>query len=459
MKTSSPLTHPRALSFPKKFTWGVAAAAAQIEGAAFEGGKCPSIWDTMALLPGTIANGDTLQKACDHYHRYPADFKLMKSLGIRNYRFSFSWCRLFPEDSLTVNPKGVDFYRRLIECMLENGITPWGTMYHWDLPQYFQNRGGWPSRIMVDAFGRYADFLVKTFGDLVKNWFTLNEVRVFILYCYGPQAFHAPRLNIPPQSIHQALHHALLAHGHGVRAVREHGSKNSKVGVADAVDVVVPAWEDEECIHAAKELFQIRNASILGGMMGRTYDKYYEKLIPRKSERAQVQKGDFDLMHLPSDFTGLNIYTGTFACLDAKGKPVILDFPKSYPCADSPWLKLNPRAIYWGPRLTQECYGANAIYITENGFGYNEENESSSPLIDLHRKEYYRLYLEQIHRAIQDGVLIKGYFAWSFMDNFEWADGYARRFGLVHTNFRTQKRTPKLSARWYSKVIQKNTLI
>ncbi|MES2308485.1 MAG: family 1 glycosylhydrolase [Verrucomicrobiota bacterium] len=445
--------------FPKNFVWGTATASAQIEGAAFEDGKCPSIWDTFARQPGKVAQGQNLDVACDHYHKFRSDFKLMKSLGIKNYRFSFSWCRLFPENNQTPNPKGVRFYRHLIEAMLENGITPWATMYHWDLPQYFQDQGGWLTRKMPEAFAPYVNFLVQTYGDLVKNWFTLNEVSCFIGGSYSPEGVQAPGLSKSPAEVNQATHYALLAHGYGVRAVREYGRKGSKVGMAENAHTFIPVLEDEDSIEAAREIYQIKNASMLGAMLRGGYDRYYQKLIPDRKERAQVEKGDFALMGEAVDFVGINIYTGGFVEKNSKGKAVEIPFPANYPRADSPWLRLNPRALYWGTRLAQDCYGAKAIHITENGFGYNDPDEVTGTYNDVHRKEYYRLYLEQAHRAIQDGVPLQGYFAWSFMDNFEWQDGYTRRFGMIHTDYKTLKRTPKLSAVWYSKVIHKNGLI
>lgn len=445
--------------FPKGFVWGTATASAQIEGGAFEGGKAPSIWDTFARQPGAIANQENLDIACDHYHRFRSDFKLMKSLGIKNYRFSFAWGRLFPKNNQQPNLEGVRFYRKLIESMVENGITPWATMYHWDLPQYFQDQGGWLNPKMPQSFSKYAEFLVKTYGDLVSHWFTLNEVSCFIYLGYGSHGNHAPGWKKTPQEVNQATHHALLAHGYGVRAVREFGSKKSKVGMAENTQTVVPISEESEMIHAAQELFQEYNAPIMGAMRRGEYDEYYRRRVIRKQDRPKVLKGDFGLMSEPVDFIGVNIYTATFAGLDSKNKPVAIPFPEGYPTADSPWLKLIPRALYWGTRFLQDGYGAKSIYITENGFGYKEPAEVKGAYYDLHRKEYYRLYLEQAHRAIQDGVPLHGYFAWSFMDNFEWADGYQIRFGLVHTNYKTQKRTPKFSAHWYSKVIQKNALV
>jgi beta-glucosidase len=458
MKKKFPLPQNR-FQFPKNFVWGTATASAQIEGAAFEDGKTETIWDRFSREPGRVKNGENLDVACDHYHKFRADFKLMKSLGIKNYRFSFAWARLFPENNQIPNPKGVRFYRNLIEAMLENGITPWATMYHWDLPQYFQDQGGWLTRKMPEAFALYANFLVQTFGDLVKNWFVLNEISCFISGSYLSTGIQAPGFSKSQAEVNQGLHHAVMAHGYGVRAVREFGRKGSRVGMAENSHIFIPVQEDEESIDAAREIYQIRNSSMLGAMLRGGYDGYYEKLVPKAKDRAKVQKGDFALMGEPVDFVGINLYAGEFVEKNEKGKAVTIPFPKSYPTADSPWLRISPRTLYWGPRFAQECYGAKEIYITENGFGYDDPDEVAGTFKDTHRKEYYRLYLEQAHRAIQDGVPLKGYFAWSFMDNFEWQDGYSRRFGMIHTDFKTLKRTPKLSALWYAKVIEKNGLL
>jgi len=443
--------------FPPQFVWGVATAAPQIEGGAFEGGKGASVWDHFSRLPGKVHNGDTLDVACDHYHRFGEDFALMRSLGIRNYRLSIAWPRIFPQGAGTVNAEGIAFYNRLFDAMLANGITPWVTMFHWDLPQALDERGGWAWRGTADAFGAYADTIVKAFGDRVKNWITLNEIRCFTFLAHD-LTLKAPGRKLTRAELNQTYHHALLCHGHGVRAVRTYGGVGARVGLTDNCDVCVPVTEKPADIEAARAWFTQRNAHILGAIYAGEYSKAY--LERCGADRPKVEPSDFELISLPTDFLGLNIYSGTYVRAHATtGLPEEVTFPANYPRADSPWLNLMPQCIYWGPRLVQELYGVSSIYITENGCGYNEEPVIDGEVRDLHRRDFVRNYLRELHRAVSDGVPVRGYFLWSFMDNYEWEDGYQRRFGIVHVDFATQKRTPKLSARYYADVIEQNRIL
>jgi len=447
----------RSLQFPKKFIWGVATAAPQIEGAAFEGGKGESIWDRFSRIPGKVLNGDTLDVACDHYHRYREDFRLMRKLGIKNYRLSIAWPRIYPNGDGVLNPKGIEFYRRLIDAMRAEGITPWVTLFHWDLPQALEDRGGWRKRVVPEAFATYADTIVAALADLVKNWITINEIRCFTNYGHG-EGDKAPGTKETQQVINQTYHHALLCHGYGVRAVREYGGRGAKVGITDNPDISIPLTETPADIEAAKKWFIDKNAHILEPIYTGRYSAAYLKRCGK--DRPIVAKGDMELISLPTDFLGMNIYTGVFVRSGARRAVEALPFPADYPQTSSPWLKIIPQAIYWGTRLSQEVYGVKSIHITENGCGYDvEEVTKGGEVLDLHRREYVRGYLKELHRAIQDGVPVHGYFLWSFMDNYEWQDGYTRRFGIVHNDFKTQKRTPKLSAHWYSRVIQENRIV
>lgn len=447
-----------AKTFPAGFTWGVATASAQIEGAAFEDGKGESVWDRFARIPGKVHNGDTLDVACDHYHRFREDFALMRKLGIRNYRLSLAWPRIYPNGDGALNQAGLDFYHRLFDAMAENGITPWVTMFHWDLPQALEDRGGWCERSTVEAFGRYADTIVKEFAGKVKNWITLNEIRCFTFLSYAPETCtKAPGRPVAKALLNQTYHHALLCHGHGVRAVREHGGAGARVGLTDNCDVCIPVMETAADIAAARAWFVDQNLHLLGAIYGGGYSPVY--LERCGADAPRVQPGDFALISQPTDFLGLNIYTGTFVRAGADGRPEALKLPANYPKADSFWLHLAPQSTYWATRLAFEAYGVKAIYITENGCGYNDEPVVNGEVVDLHRREFLRNYLREVHRAIDDGVPIRGYFLWSFMDNYEWEDGYARRFGIVHVDFATQVRTPKLSAHYYSAVIKENRLV
>lgn len=447
----------RSLQFPKKFIWGVATAAPQIEGAAFEDGKGESIWDRFSRIPGKVLNGDNLDVACDHYHRYREDFRLMRKLGIKNYRLSIAWPRIYPNGDGALNPKGIEFYKRLIDAMQAEGITPWVTLFHWDLPQALEDRGGWRKRVVPEAFASYADTIVSALAEQVKNWITVNEIRCFTNYGHG-EGDKAPGTKESRQVINQTYHHALLCHGYGVRAVREYGGRGAKVGITDNPDISIPVTETEADIEAARKWFIEKNAHILEPIYTGRYSAAYLKRCGK--DRPVVAKGDMELISQPTDFLGLNIYTGVFVRSGARRAVEALPFPEDYPLTSSPWLKILPQSIYWGTRHSQEVYGVKSIHITENGCGYDVEDlTKSGEVLDLHRREYVRGYLKELHRAIQDGVPVHGYFLWSFMDNYEWQDGYTRRFGIVHNDFKTQKRTPKLSAHWYSRVIQDNRVV
>ncbi|MGM9489994.1 GH1 family beta-glucosidase [Ideonella sp. YS5] len=443
--------------FPSSFVFGVAAASAQIEGAAFEDGKGESIWDRFARIPGKVAGGDTLDVACDHYHRFDEDFALMASLGIKTYRLSIAWPRIYPQGDGELNQAGLDFYHRLFASMAKHGITPWVTLFHWDLPQALEDRGGWTARSTVDAFARYADTVVKEFRHEVKNWITLNEIRCFTLLAYG-YGTKAPGRQESAAVLNQTYHHALLCHGHGVRAVRQFGGAGARVGLTDNCDVSVPVTETPADIAAAKAWFTEKNDHILGAIHGKGYsDSYLARVGP---DAPVVQAGDFELISLPTDFLGLNIYTATYVRAGRDGQPwEVVALPPNYPRADSPWLNLVPQAIYWAPRMCHEVYGHASVYITENGCGYNDEPLVNGEVQDLHRRDYLRNHLREVHRAIADGVPIDGYFLWSFIDNYEWEDGYLRRFGIVHCDYQTLQRTPKLSARYYADVIRHRTVL
>jgi beta-glucosidase len=456
MTNLSPMPRPLPFSFPKKFTWGTATASAQIEGAAFTDGKGESVWDRFARRPGAVAKGDNLDVACDHYHRYKADFALMRRLGISHYRLSLAWPRIFPNGDGAVNQRGVDFYQRLIDALLAEGITPWVTMFHWDLPQALEDRGGWRVRIVPEAFATYADTIVRAYGDRVKNWITLNEIRCFTLHSYG-EGNKAPGFRESAGIVNQTMHHALVCHGHGVRAVREHGGRGARVGLTDNCETVIPVSETPADIAAARAWFVEANQPVLDPIYRGQYAPAYLRRCGK--DRPVVARGDFNLISQRADFLGLNIYTGTFVRRGVRGRPEVVAPSPSYPRADSPWLNLAPRALYWTPRLAAEVYGEKNIYITENGCGYNDDTVVRGECRDLHRVEFLRNYLRELHRAIADGAPVRGYFLWSFMDNFEWADGYERRFGIVHNDFKTQRRTPKLSAKWYADVIKANRVL
>jgi beta-glucosidase len=450
------MSHHSSFHFPRNFVWGVSAAAPQIEGSSKADGKGESVWDRYAKRRGTILNGDKLDPACDHYRRFRQDFALMRELGITNYRLSLAWPRIYPEGDGALNQAGLDFYETLVDSMLENGITPWVTMFHWDLPQALEDRGGWRSRVVPEAFATYADTIVKTLGDRVKNWITVNEIRCFTTQAYGGLG-KAPGVIESKKVVNQTVHNALVCHGHAVRAVRQHGGRGAKCGLSDNCETVIPVTESEPDVAAAREWFADANLAILDPIYkGRYSDKYL-----KSCGRAQpkVESGDFELIGQPTDFLGLNIYAGLFVRRGKDGKPQLLLPSDSYPRTDSPWLHLAPRALYWAPRLVADVYGVKNVYVTENGCGYDDDIVKDGEVLDLHRVEYLRSYLKELQRSIEDGTPVRGYFVWCFLDNFEWTDGYTRRFGIVHNNFKTQKRTPKLSAKWYGSVVAANQVL
>jgi beta-glucosidase len=443
--------------FPPSFVFGVAAAAPQIEGAAFTDGKGESIWDRFCRIAGKVAHGHTLDTACDHYHRFDEDFALMAALGVKHYRLSIAWPRIYPQGDGPLNRAGLDFYHRVFASMARHGITPWVTLFHWDLPQALEDRGGWTARVTVDAFARYAETVVREFAGTVKNWITLNEIRCFTQLAYGIGT-KAPGREESAAVVNQTFHHALVCHGHAVRAVREFGGAGARVGLTDNCDACVPVTETPADIAAAKAWFLEKNAHVLGAIHAKGYPSDYLERVG--ADAPQVAPGDFELIGLPTDFLGLNIYTATYVRAGRNGQPwEALPLPANYPRADSPWLNLVPQAIYWAPRLCHELYGHASIYITENGCGYDSEPVVNGEVLDLHRRDYLRNHLREVHRAIADGVPIDGYFLWSFMDNYEWEDGYQRRFGIVHCDYQTLQRTPKLSARYYADVMRTRTVL
>jgi beta-glucosidase len=447
---------PSSYQFPKNFVWGVATAALQIEGAASADGKGESIWDRFSTAPGKVVNGDTPAVACDHYHRYSEDLDLMQGLGFRHYRLSIAWPRIFPNGRGPVNQKGLDFYHRLLDAMLERGITPWVTLYHWDLPQTLEDEGGWRVRATPEAFATYAEKVVQTFGDRVKNWITLNEIPVFIGLAYKA-GIMAPGARESDRIVNQAYHHALLAHGYAVRAVREYGGRGARVGLVHNPDVAIPVTETPRDIAAAQTWFEQRNWHILAPIYTGRYPAGYRRATG--PDGPVVQRGDLALISEQTDFVGLNVYSGNFIRAGRHGRPEQLPLPANYPRADLQWLNHAPQSIYWAMRHTQALYDLPAIYITENGAGYEEQPDANGEILDLHRREYLRNHLISVHRATAEKLPVRGYFLWSFLDNYEWAEGYVKRFGIVYNDFKTQKRTPKLSAHWYAQVVRENRVV
>jgi beta-glucosidase len=444
--------------FPPGFVWGVAAAAAQIEGAAREDGKSESIWDRFASVPGKVDNGDTPGVACDHYHRYAEDVALIERLGIRHYRLSVTWPRVVPEGDGAVNGRGLDFYDRLIDALLARGVTPWVTLFHWDLPQALEDRGGWPVRATADAFGPYAEAVVRRLGDRVRHWFTLNEMPCFIGKGYG-DGYFAPGRREGARVLNQAYHHALLAHGHGVAAVRAFGGPEARVGLVHnhLPPPQIPVAETEADIAAARAEYERTNRHLMGPVfLGRYPDAF---LREAGQDAPRVEPGDLEHIAQPTDFLGLNLYAGDFVRAGRDGRPETLAFPRQFPRGDLPWINVTPQTLYWAVRHAAEVFGVRTFLITENGAAFDDRATPEGEVLDLDRREYLRNYLIALHRAVAEGYDVRGYFLWSLLDNFEWAEGYGKRFGIVRVDYTTQARTPKLSALWYAQVARENRIV
>ncbi|WP_353069225.1 GH1 family beta-glucosidase [Tunturibacter empetritectus] len=446
---------PAARTFPQGFRWGSATASYQVEGAVNEDGRGPSIWDTFSHTPGKIKNGDTGDVADDHYHRYKDDVKLMKDLGLKTYRFSVAWPRVFPQGTGTPNPKGLDFYNRLVDELLAADIQPYCTLFHWDLPQALEDKGGWQSRDTSEAFANYAGYVAEHLSDRVKYFMTLNEMSSFVSGYASPR--HAPGLTLPPAGVNQVRHHAVLAHGLGVQAIRAHAKAGTKVGLAENARAAVPVIETPEHIAAAAKAMRQINAGYLTVIMeGRYTDAY---LAHAGADAPKFTDADMKAIGTPLDFIGLNIYTPTYVRADDSHAGFdLVPSPESYPHMMSPWLHVGPEALYWGPKLAAQLWNIKEIYITENGASSTDVLTPDGHVYDSDRVMYLRNYLTQLHRGVAEGVPVRGYFLWSLMDNFEWADGYAYRFGIHYVDFATQKRTPKMSAHFYREVIARNGL-
>ena len=443
--------------FPKGFLWGSATASYQVEGAVNEDGRGPSIWDTFSHIPGKVVNDATGDVADDHYHRYKEDVQLMKSLGVKAYRFSVAWPRVFPQGAGTPNPKGLDFYNRLVDELLANDIQPFATLYHWDLPQTLQdNGGGWESRDTSKAFGDYAGYVAERLSDRVKHFFTINEFGAFVELGYRI-GIHAPGLKLPPGRFNQTRHHAVLGHGLAVQAIRAKSKPGTKVGLAENMTICVPIVEITQHIEAATRAARELNAPYMTVIQEGKYTDAY--LAASGADAPKFSPEDLKIISSSLDFVGINIYTPTYVRADSSPLGfTVVPHPKSYPHMASSWLSIGPEALYWGPRHVAKIWHAQEIYITETGCSSSDVPAPDGIVYDSDRVMYLRNYLTQLQRATADGVPVKGYFLWSLMDNFEWADGYTNRFGLHYVDYASQKRTPKLSAAFYREVISQNSV-
>jgi beta-glucosidase len=446
--------------FPADFVWGTATAAYQIEGAWNVDGRGLSIWDVFCRKSGAVWGGNTGELACDHYHRYPEDVALMKELGVKAYRFSVSWSRVLPQGRGAVNEQGMDFYDRLLDELLGAGITPYCTLFHWDLPEAIQQQGGWLNRDIADWFADYTKLVVSRFSDRIQNWITQNEPQVYIgagLLDGG----HAPGLKLKIPDFLQAAHNSLRAHARSVQAIRAQAkTARPQVGYVMAMMCKHPVSNRPEDIEAARfATFDIReknswnNSWWLDPVLTGSYPKAGLDLFG-----ADMPKGyerDLAEMKQPVDFLGLNIYWSQPIKADAAGKPEIVPWPDGYPRTGVDWQTVVPQSLYWGPRYIYEKYQL-PVYITENGCSTRDQIFLDGKVHDPQRIDLLNRYLLELQRAVAEGIPVKGYFAWSLLDNFEWADGYKQRFGLVYVDFPTQKRIPKDSFAWYQQVVHSN---
>ncbi|HEU4654648.1 MAG TPA: GH1 family beta-glucosidase [Steroidobacteraceae bacterium] len=446
---------PKQRAFPSDMLWGCATASYQIEGAANEDGRGPSVWDTFSHTPGKVAGGDTGDVACDSYHRYKEDVQLLKNLGVKGYRMSISWSRVFPSGKGKPNPKGLDYYDRVIDELLANGIQPYVTLFHWDLPQALP--AGWRSRDTAKAYADYAAFMSKRLSDRVHHFFTINEFVCFTDLGYAIGKF-APGLQLPQAEVAQIRHHGVLAHGLGVQAIRANARAGTQVGLAENAAVFVPVVETPEHIAAAQRAHRERNAPFLTAVLeGKYIDTYLNFL---GGDAPKVESGDMKAIGSPIDFVGLNVYTPQYVKADASaGGYSVLPPPKSYPHMASDWLTIGPECLYWAVRNVVDIWKVPAIYITENGCSADDALTPEGRIEDTDRVMYLRNHLTHLQRATSEGYPVKGYFLWSLLDNFEWADGYSKRFGLHYVDFKTLARTPKLSAEWYRELIRRNALV
>ncbi|GAA5187861.1 GH1 family beta-glucosidase [Rugosimonospora acidiphila] len=432
------------------FVWGAATSAYQIEGAVAEDGRSPSIWDTYCRVPGAIDNGDTGDVACDHYHRWQEDVALMRRLGVDAYRFSIAWPRILPDGTGRVNQAGLDFYERLVDELLSSGIRPFATLYHWDLPQVMQDRGGWPARDTALAFAEYARVVGERLGDRIHDWFTVNEplCSAWIGYLEGRMA---PGERDLARAI-PASHHLLLGHGLAAAALREVSRGEVRVGAVLNLSPCEPASEDERDVAAARRADGHTNRWWLDPLHGRGYPR---DMVEAYGIEPPVRDGDLDIIATPMEHVGLNYYFRQVVTDDPEG-PVpwarMISVP-DWTLTGMDW-EVHPDGLeQLLVRLTDE-YQARQIYVTENGSAWPDEIEPDGHVEDKERTDYLERHLAACAAAARRGAPLAGYFAWSLLDNFEWAYGYAKRFGLVHVDYPTQRRTIKASGHRYADIIR-----
>jgi len=446
------------MPFPTNFVWGAASAAYQVEGAAYEDGKGLNTWDMFCRTPGAIWEGNTGEVACDQYHRYRDDVAIMKAMGLKAYRLSINWSRVLPEGTGNPNPKGLAFYDALIDELLANGITPWVTLFHWDYPCELYWRGGWLNPDSSDWFAEYAKLVVDHLSDRVQHWMTINEPQVFLQMGHI-DGTHAPGLKLALPEALRTAHNVLLSHGKAVQAIRAGAKKLPQVGFAFVGVANFPDSEKPEDIEAARMAsFNVYQKDLWSNswFADPIFLKHYpdDGLKLFGAAAPKVNPGDMDIISQPVDFYGMNTYFGARIRRGANGLPEEVQPPVGHTVTLFHW-RILPETLYWTPRFLYERYKI-PVYITENGMSDIDFVHLDGKVHDPQRIDFTRRYLRMVRKAIEDGVDIRGYFHWSLMDNFEWAEGFRQRFGLVYIDYPTGRRIPKDSADWYKQVIATN---
>lgn len=441
------------ISFPDGFLWGAATASYQIEGGWNEDGRSPSIWDTFSKIPGNVFHGDTGDVAADHYHHWKEDVALMKELGLPAYRFSFAWPRILPDGTGTINPKGLDFYDRLVDELLKNNILPFPTLYHWDLPQVLEDKGGWVNRQTSQYFADYASILTEHFSDRINHWITINEPFVVSMMGYHQGVF-APGIKNQTAAA-AATHHLLLGHGLAVRAMRSAAKQPLQIGITLNLNNVEAASKSAEDLEAAR----IRDAHVNRVFLDPLFfGKYPPEVTGAMGFKFPAgYENDFPIITEPCDFLGINNYFRDVIQYDAAEVPFHYRVLQPAGSSYSEMWEIAPHGLYDLLTRLKRDYPVKSIYITENGTSVTDGVDADNRVRDARRIQYLQDYLAAVHQAIQNGIPVNGYFVWSLMDNFEWTRGYSRRFGIIFVDYENgQRRILKDSARWYSQTIRKN---